>query len=285
MIRMRNKLIFLIFFIVLVFRGYSQDREIIELWPGIVPGEEKGKIPAVISDNSQGDVVRISEVTNPVLEVFEAANPAGPAVVVCPGGAYNMLAIDKEGYEIADWLNGLGITAFVLQYRVPQKQFGALQDVQRAVRVVRSLSGKYGLDPEKTGVIGFSAGGSLAARLSTRFCEETYPSVDAADKLSARPDFTLLIYPAYLDQGPDSTLTTELTITTDTPPMYIFATADDRHANSSLVMTRALRRYSIPVELHVMPEGGHGYGLRPGTEAASLWPEWAERWLNTILKN
>ncbi len=279
---MSNKFLFLMLILTIAFQGNSQNRAMIELWPGRVPGEEKAKAPAVVSDNNQGDVLRIAEVTNPVLEVFEAVNPAGPSVIVCPGGGYGILALDKEGHEIAQWLNHLGITAFVLQYRVPKKQHGALQDLQRAIRVVRSLSDKYGLDPDKTGVIGFSAGGSLAARASTRYKEQTYPPVDAADQLSARPDFTMLIYPAYLDQGPDSTLTPELTITAETPPMFLFATDDDRHTNSSLVMAQALRKKKVPVELHVMPEGGHGYGLRSDTAVGKLWPLWAEKWLESF---
>jgi len=264
---------------------YGQIREVIELWPNAVPGEEKPKSDPEISDNDGGDVTRIAEVTNPVLEVFKANNPTGASVIVCPGGGYNILAIDKEGYEIAGWLNSIGITAFVLQYRVPKKREGALQDIQRALRLVRKQSEIWNLEAEKIGVIGFSAGGSLAARAGTRFKEKTYNMVDEADKCSARPDYCMLIYPAYLDKGPGNTLTPELTITEETPPMFIFVTDDDKHANSGLVMAQSLRKYKVPVELHVMPEGGHGYGLRKGKEAAELWPVWAEKWLmKRILK-
>lgn len=258
---------------------YAQSSETIELWPSKVPGEEKPKAEPVLSANRDRNVMRIAEVTNPMLKVYRPEKPNGAAVVICPGGGYNILAIDLEGYEVAEWLAGLGYTAFVLQYRVPQKQEGALQDVQRAIKMVRSLSGKYGIDPDKTGVLGFSAGGSLAARASTRFSDNTYPAVDAADQLSARPSFSVLIYPAYLDQGENRSLTPELKISEETPPMYIFATADDQYANSSLVMAQALRDQKIPVELHLLPVGGHGYGLRKGSEAAEFWPDSAEKWL------
>ena len=258
---------------------YGQIREVIELWPESVPDEEKPKSAPKISDNDSGDVTRIAEVTNPVLEVFKANNPTGASVIVCPGGGYNILAIDLEGYEIAEWLNSIGITAFVLQYRVPEKREGALQDIQRAIRLVRRQSEIWNLDPEKIGVIGFSAGGSLAARAGTRFNEKTYNMVDEADQYSARPDYCMLIYPAYLDKGPGNTLTPELTVSEETPPMFIFVAADDKHANSSLVMAQSLRNHKVPVELHVMPEGGHGFGLRKGKEAAELWPVWAEKWL------
>ncbi|MCC5931398.1 MAG: alpha/beta hydrolase [Cyclobacteriaceae bacterium] len=257
----------------------AQSPEKIELWPAKVPGEEKPKSEARFADNRDRNVTRIAEVTNPLLEVYRPAKPNGAAVVICPGGGYNILAIDLEGYEVAEWLAGLGYTAFVLQYRVPQKQEGALQDAQRAIRLVRSQAGKYGIDPDKIGVLGFSAGGSLAARVSTRFNDNTYSAMDAADQLSARPAFSVLIYPAYLDQGENLTLTPELVISAETPPMYIFATADDKYANSSLVMTQALREHEIPVELHILPAGGHGYGLRKGSEAAEFWPERAEKWL------
>lgn len=260
---------FLYFFILIVSitRGYTQQKEIIELWPKDVPGEEKPKGEPTVSDNKEMDIIRIAEVTNPVLEVYRAKNPNGISVIICPGGGYHILAIDLEGYEVAEWFNRLGITAFVLQYRVPQKQEGALQDLQRAIRLVRDQSKKFQVDPGKIGVLGFSAGGSLAARASTR------------------PDFSVLIYPAYLDQGDNRSLTPELTVTNKTPPMFLFATADDEYANSSLVMAQSLRDYEVPVELHIIAEGGHGYGLREGNEAAELWPMLAERWLKKMLES
>jgi acetyl esterase/lipase len=208
-------------------------------------------------------------------------NKAG--VVVCPGGAYRILAYDKEGTEIASWLNRLGYAAFVLQYRIPDKKDGALQDVQRAMRLVRQNAQRWNIDPEKIGVMGFSAGGSLSARSSTLFNKRTYSPVDKADSLSCRPSFAMLIYPAYLDQGPDNSLTPELELTKDTPPVYIFQTADDSYGNSALVMASALRFAKLSVELHIMPTGGHGYGMRPGKPAAEAWPLLAEKWLNGIL--
>jgi acetyl esterase/lipase len=200
-------------------------------------------------------------------------------IVVCPGGAYNILAIDLEGEEVAQWLCSLGYTAFVLQYRVPKKEAGALQDVQRAIRVVRQQAAQWHLQPERTGVMGFSAGGSLSARVSTLYDQQTYPPVDDADKLSCKPAFAALIYPAYLDKGPDRSLTPELKVIAETPPMFLFATADDTYGNSALVMAGALRDAKVPVELHFYALGGHGYGLRPGNTAAAAWPPLLEKWL------
>ncbi|MCD6331910.1 MAG: alpha/beta hydrolase fold domain-containing protein [Bacteroidales bacterium] len=260
----------------------GQNHEVIELWPGQVPNETHAKSEAKISDNRSGNVTRLSEVSKPILEVFEPAaeKKNGAAVVVCPGGAYHILAIDLEGYEIAKWLNGLGYTAFVLQYRVPDNKLGALNDVQRAIRVIRSQAVARKLYPDKIGVMGFSAGGSLSARAGTLYNRQSYSPVDAVDELSCRPDFTALIYPAYLDQGKNRTLTPELKVDGYTPPVFLFQTADDPYGNSALVMAQALRDAKVPVELHILPSGGHGYGLRAGKEAAETWPGLMAAWLS-----
>ena len=277
-------LLFSLFLITLPFTpslGLVTPDSTLHLWPGQVPGETKSKAPAVTSDNRSGNVTRLDEVTDPILEVFEPemGNYSGLGMVVCPGGGYNMLAIDHEGYEIAKWLNQQGITAFVLQYRVPQKKEGALQDAQRAIRLVRKYYQNREPYLQKIGIMGFSAGGSLSARVSTLFTEQTYHPVDDADQLSCRPDFTMLIYPAYLDQGPGDSLTPELTLSDQTPPMFITETADDPYGNSALVMAQALRNAKNPVELHLLPKGGHGYGLRAGNPAADTWPGLGEKWL------
>lgn len=271
----------IIFSLMIAMYSNAQNNITIKLWSREVPGELK-KGDAVISPVREGNTTRITEVTDPLLVVFPAGNnqKIRTGIIICPGGGYNILAVDKEGYEIATWLNTLGISAFVLQYRVPKKQDGALQDIQRAIRIVRSRTPEWNIDASKIGVLGFSAGGSLSARASTRFNEKTYVPVDKNDSLSCRPDFAVLIYPAYLDNGPMKTLTPELTINQDTPPMYIFGTADDTHGNSCLVMTGALRNAKIPVELHFLPSGGHGYGMLPGNIAGETWPKLLESWLN-----
>jgi acetyl esterase/lipase len=167
----------------------------------------------------------------------------------------------------------------LIQYRVPKNQEGALMDAQRCIRLIRSRAPEYGVESGKLGIMGFSAEGSLSARASTLYNKRTYPPVDQADSLSCRPDFALLIYPAYLDQGSDRRLTPELIVNQNTPPMFLFATADDTWGNSALVMAGALRDAKIPVELHFLAEGGHGYGLRPGNIAGETWPGLAKIWL------
>jgi acetyl esterase/lipase len=282
---MKNLFVFLLLLFLSISTN-AQKREIIYLWPGKVPGELKEKQPPVIDTSKNDKILRFDEVTNPAIEVFlpDKAIKSGSAVIVCPGGGYNILAYDLEGTEIAGWLNKLGFTAFVLQYRIPDKKEGALQDVQRAMRILRNNPQKWNIDPEKIGVMGFSAGGSLSARASTLFNKKTYPPVDKSDSLSCRPSFTMLIYPAYLDQGPGLTLTTELELSKDVPPIFIFQTADDPYGNSALVMAGALRNAKLPVELHFLSTGGHGYGLRPGKVAAEIWPLLAEKWLGIVLK-
>ncbi len=266
---------------------FSQKMDIVHLWPGMVPGETNEKSGPVIAPSENDNILRYSVVTDPAFEVFlpEKAIRNGGAVIVCPGGGYQILAYDLEGTEIAAWLNRNGYAAFVLQYRVPGKREGALQDVQRAIRIVKKDAAKFGIDPEKTGVMGFSAGGSLSARAATCFSRKTYPPVDKADSLSCRPAFAMLIYPAYLDQGPGNTLTPELKLSADVPPIFIFQTADDQYGNSAIVMAQSMRNAKLPVELHLMPEGGHGYGLRPGKAAAETWPLLAGKWLERTLKN
>jgi len=265
---------------------FAQESEKIYLWPDKVPGETEAKQEPIISANNSRNVTRIQSVTNPALVVFkpEASKNNGLGIVVCPGGGYQILAIDLEGYEIAKWLNNLGYTAFVLQYRVPNKRVGALNDVQRAMRIVRSNAENWGVNPDKLGVLGFSAGGSLSARASTNYNVKTYEAVDEMDMISCKPNFSVLIYPAYLDLGENRTLTPELTIDKNTPAMFIFATADDNYGNSALVMTTALRDQKVPVELHMLATGGHGYGLREGNVAAETWPSLAEIWLSKTVQ-
>ncbi|MEI6139984.1 MAG: alpha/beta hydrolase [Mariniphaga sp.] len=276
-----------LFFVLLTLWSFGQMSQPVYLWPDKVPGETESKHDPVQTPNKDGDVVRLTDVTNPAFFVFKpsAEKSIGAGVIVCPGGGYNILAINKEGYEVAEWLNRQGITAFVLEYRVPKKQEGALMDVQKAIRLIRSNTDSYGIKYNKLGVMGFSAGGSLSARAATLASNKTYLPIDKTDSLSCRPDFALLIYPAYLDLGNNRSLTPELIVNQQTtPPMFIFATADDTYGNSALVMTTALRDAKVPVELHFMPKGGHGYGLRPGNIAAETWPGLAEKWLKKIIE-
>ena len=255
--------------------AWAQESER-NIWPDKRPAEvvlKKGKMKQTMGED---DILRIQQMPVPTLQKFPVVkSPKGKVVIVCPGGGYQILAVNHEGTEIAQWLNALGYTAYVLRYRVPDNREGALQDVQRAIRIARAEN-----PGKQVGVMGFSAGASLTARAATRFQSPSYTATDETDTQSARPDFAALIYPAYMDEGEHHTLTPELTITEQTPPFFVFQTADDHYGNSALVISQALRNHKIPVQLHIYEKGGHGYGLRANlAEAASKWPKLMEEWL------
>ena len=255
--------------------AWAQESER-NIWPDKRPAEvmlKKGKMKQTMGED---DILRIQQMPVPTLQKFPVVkSPKGKVVIVCPGGGYQILAVNHEGTEIAQWLNALGYTAYVLRYRVPDNREGALQDVQRAIRIARAEN-----PGKQVGVMGFSAGASLTARAATRFQLPSYTATDETDTQSARPDFAALIYPAYMDEGEHHTLTPELTITEQTPPFFVFQTADDHYDNSALVISQALRNHKIPVQLHIYEKGGHGYGLRANlAEAASKWPKLMEEWL------
>ena len=255
--------------------AWAQESER-NIWPDKRPAEvvlKKGKMKQEMGED---DILRIQQMPVPTLQKFPVVkSPKGKVVIVCPGGGYQILAVNHEGTEIAQWLNALGYTAYVLRYRVPDNREGALQDVQRAIRIARAEN-----PGKQVGVMGFSAGASLTARAATRFQLPSYTATDETDTQSARPDFAALIYPAYMDEGEHHTLTPELTITEQTPPFFVFQTADVRYGNSALVISQALRNHKIPVQLHIYEKGGHGYGLRANlAEAASKWPKLMEEWL------
>jgi acetyl esterase/lipase len=233
-------------------------------------------------------VARIGNVSNPGFTVYPAPKEkaTGAAVVVFPGGGYRILALDLEGTEVCEWLNSIGVTGVLLKYRVPAREGGPryaapLQDAQRAVGLVRARAAEWGIDPKKIGVLGFSAGGHLAAAVSVNYERRAYDAADAADQVSCRPDFTVLIYPAYLT-GKDGleSLAPELTVTASTPPAFIVQTEDDNvKVENAISWFVALKKAKVPAEMHLFPSGGHGYGLRRTAVAVTAWPEYAARWL------
>ncbi len=268
------------------YAAFSQKRTDLYLWPNAVPGLSSAKIPATVKYDSSKKIIRVTEVNDPLLEVFPAPskNNNGAAIVICPGGGYKFLAFDLEGEEIARWLNTLGYNAFVLQYRVPNNQKAALQDAQRALRIVRSHAAAMKIDTSKIGIMGFSAGGNLAARASTNFDSTMYAPVDVLDSLSARPAFSLYIYPGSLGQGPGHhELIPELPVTSKVPPAFFFVANDDQY-NIAFPYASALHDAKVSIEMHVVPKGGHGYGLRAGNPAAEVWPGLAKKWLDYTLK-
>lgn len=256
--------------------------DVVEVWPaGKMPGRGAAEPEAEVPRND--GFHRITQVSRPSLTLFPAtredSTPAPtPAVIVCPGGGYSYVVVDKEGSEIATWLNSAGITALVLKYRVPNNRSGALQDLQRAIRLTRTRASEWKIDPARVGVIGFSAGGHLAARASTRFGERAYPAIDAVDQQSCRPDFAVLVYPAYLDDK-NGHVAPALELKAEIPPTLIVHSEDDRtHVVGSKVYAAALDEADMAHEFKLYPTGGHGYGLHCERDARA-WPEDALKWL------
>jgi acetyl esterase/lipase len=235
-------------------------------------------------------VMRLTNVAAPTITLYAPKGKnSGAAIVVFPGGGYHILALDLEGTEVCDWLTSIAVNCVLLKYRVPDsgpypKAPAALQDAQRAVGMVREHAKEWHLDPHRVGVLGFSAGGHLAAALSTHFEQRIYDTVDAADKLDCRPDFTVLIYPAYLtleDQNfaPDP----EIHVTEKTPPAFMVQAEDDGvHVENSTAYFLALKKAKVPAEMHLYAQGGHGYGLRRTKLPVTDWPASLETWLHTI---
>ena len=276
----------LVALLLMVVTSKSQVRDTLFLWPGNVPGETELKHLPVQTPDTHNNVIRLTNITDPFLLVYEAPDSLKNrgAVIISPGGAYQYIAVNIEGFEIAEWFNQLGYTAFVHYYRNPQKQEGAFQDIQRAVRLVRGNSEKWGIDKNRIGVIGFSAGGNLSARAATGFDKTIYEQVDEYDSISARPDFAILIYPAYLDGGENGSLTPGLTLNENTPPIFLFGTADDKYSSGSIVMAKSLKDKNLPFEFHMLANGGHGYGKREENVAGETWPKLAEIWLRKLLR-
>jgi acetyl esterase/lipase len=277
----------------------SADPVVIKLWPGTPPGDTK-VLPAESDLTKPADgqvagrsVIRLGNISEPTLTIYPAdpAQATGAAVLVCPGGGYNILAMDLEGTETVEWLNSIGVTAGLLKYRVPRRDGRApsdapLQDAQRAINLLRSKASELKIDPKRIGVLGYSAGGNLSTQLSTRFASTTYPKVDSADELVPRPDFTMLIYPAYLVNSENKMeLAKDVLIPSDAPPMFLTMAQDDPlGCENVLVPAAELNRLKIPFSLHLYPTGGHGYGLRATENPSTHWPERAADWLKNVTK-
>ena len=250
----------------------------IYLWPRAVPDEPKPKLEPVSTTLADGSI-RVIEVTNPFLAVFKPKISNNKAIIICPGGGYVRIAVHKEGHTVASWLSQLGYTVFVLQYRVPDKRDGALQDLQRSIRLVRFHSGEFGIDPKRVAAMGFSAGAHMVATAGLRDDQPTYAEQDAADKLPHKPDRMIVIYPAYLADKSGLQLSSELKPNSETPDTFIFQTMDDPLAASAFALATALRNANANVELHMLPKGGHGFGMDPGNKAAEAWPKMLEAWM------
>ena len=279
----------------------AEEPLVLPLWPGAVPGDygtigpERVRAP---SEAPTKDAKWITNVKNPTITLLrpDRAKRNGAAIVICPGGGYWNLAWDLEGEEVAAWLNTVGVTGFVLKYRVPRRADqperlpapGPLLDAQRAVSLVRSRAAEWGIDTNRIGILGFSAGGHLAVATATQFDQRGYEPVDEFDKASCRPDFAVAVYPGYLiEQQPAGVeinkdmLAPYMRIPKETPPIFLVHATDDPVAGAEnvVVMHLALKRANVPTELHVYAHGGHGFGVRKSGLPCSTWTDRCVAWL------
>jgi acetyl esterase/lipase len=281
--------------------GHTQ----IPIWPGAVPdagavtGAERVARTGAESLVAGRPWTYVGHVSRPTMTVYSPAGKnTGAAVVVFPGGGYEILAIDLEGTEVCDWLTSRGITCVLSKYRVPGEHADpkdrtgpypasrtALEDAQRTVGLVRRRAREWHIDPTKIGVLGFSAGGHLVAAMSTHFDHRIYRRVDAADDVSCRPDFAVALYPGHLWTGDAHlTLTSAVPVSRRTPPTFLLQAEDDDvdSVNHSLAYYTALKAAGVPVEMHLYAQGGHAFGLRPAKSPITRWPALVETWLRTI---
>jgi acetyl esterase/lipase len=278
--------------------GHTQ----VQIWPGAAPDAQPVVGPedsATVKDPlvAGRPWVQVGHVSRPTMTVYAPKEKnTGAAVVVFPGGGYQILAIDLEGTEVCDWLTSKRITCVLLKYRVPGEGLYprsgpyphsrmALEDAQRTVGLVRFHAVEWHIDPHKIGVLGFSAGGHLVAAMSTHFAQRMYPAVDAADKESCRPDFAVALYPGHLSLAADGLrLNPDIHVTRQTPPTFLLQNEDDPvdRVENSLAYYAALKKAGVPVEMHLYAQGGHGFGLRRTKLPVTGWPQLVETWLRTI---
>ncbi len=281
------------------------------IWPGTVPNAIPNPKPESVGPGAGREWwPRANDVSRPTMTMYPPkSRNTGVGVVVFPGGGYKFLAMDLEGTEICDWLTSRGITCVLLKYRVPgsgpwwdeennrrvyPRVQTALQDAQRTLGLVRQRAAEWHIDPHKVGVIGFSAGGHLVAAVSTHFSRRTYPPIDAADKLSCRPDFAIAVYPGHLwaledadhatRNETDLSLRSDIRVSADTPPTFLLQAEDDHvdGVEQSLAYFVALQKAGVPTEMHIYAQGGHAFGLRPSKLPIAEWPRLVETWLRTI---
>lgn len=266
------------------------------LWPNGAPGE-KGDIGPEADTTKPSDglvagrpVIRLGNVSAPTLTVYQPdkAKRTGAAVVVFPGGGYNILAMDLEGTEVCDWLTSIDVTCVLVKYRVPARKGGPryaapLQDAQRAVGLVRAHAAEWGIDPKRVGVLGFSAGAHLSALLSNNYATRNYPAVDEADKADCRPDFAVLVYPGGVVERNSDKLGPEVTPSAQTPPTFLVQAEDDGvKVENSLLYYQALKAAKVAAEMHLYAKGGHGYGLRATELPVTHWPALVEAWMRGL---
>jgi len=274
----------------------ADESLVLDLWPGKVPGDvglggrpERTRNPPP----PHQPTLLVTDVTKPTLSVFlpPKEKNTGTAMIICPGGGYWDLYWVQEGEEVAEWLNSIGVTGIILKYRVPRRPGedkrvpppGPLMDAQRAVSLIRSRASDWGIDPNRIGIVGFSAGGHLALATATSCDRRTYEAVDEIDRVSCRPDFSIPVYPGYLKADDKDAIVDSIPIASDTPPVMLVHAGDDSEATveHSVFMYLALRRAGVPVEMHIFMTGEHGFGARRDDQLPSSWMLLCVKWLKS----
>jgi len=264
------------------------EPKVVKLWPGKAPGETKELPPEGYQKpkDEKDTIKRLMNVSEPTITIFPAAKDKanGAAVVVAPGGGYSILAIEHEGTQVCEWLQSHGVTGVLLKYRVPKRDnqsptnLAMLQDAQRAVALTRRHAKEWNIDPDRVGILGFSAGGHLAA--TTCLTKKRMYAVESEDEsVSHLPNFGILVYPAYLADN-EGKLRPEYEVTKDSPPMCLVHSSDDRlTSENSVSLYLALKKAGVPAELHLYATGGHGYGMRKADQPYATWPDRAADWM------
>jgi len=280
----------------------------VSIWPQTVPDEQPMPGPEYFKKTDQNELIAgkthlyVGNISRPTMTIYppqkkNGVKSTGAAVIVFPGGGFQLLAIDLEGTEVCDWLTAKGITCVLLKYRVPSAPYdwrcdcrrdnyavsiASLEDAQRTVKLVRFHAAEWHIDPHKIGVIGFSAGGFIVAEVSTLFKRDLYKPIDAADQESSRPDFAVAIYPGHL--ATTDGLNPNLPVSRETRPTLLVQAEDDPvdSVKQSLVYYTALKEAGVPAEMHLYAHGGHAFGLRPTTDPITRWPTLVDTWLATI---
>jgi acetyl esterase/lipase len=277
--------------------AFASDPVVVDLWPGKAPqdvgidGAESSRMYE--SPILGGPTKLITNVTKPTLTIYRPAKEknTGTAMLICPGGGYHNLFWELEGEEVAAWLNSLGMTGIILKYRCPRRPgdikgeppLGPLLDAQRAVSLVRSRAAEWGIDPNRIGMVGFSAGGHLALATATSFEKRMYEPIDAVDKVSCRPDFALLCYSGYLKAKDRDETSPGIRVPASTPPILLAHSSDDKISDPehSVFMYLALKRAGIPAELHIFATGDHDFGVRQNEKLPSSWTQLCVKWLRS----
>lgn len=288
---MTRILLSMVTMVILAFSAMAGEPRQIKLWPGKAPGETKELPPEALQKpkDDKDTIKRLANVSEPTIAIYAPAKEKanGTAIIVAPGGGYNILAIEHEGTDVCEWLNSLGVTAVLLKYRVPRRagqtpdNLAMIQDAQRALTLVRSMHSELQIDPKRVGMLGFSAGGHLTA-CACLMKKRMYDVMDKADESQPHePNFGILVYPGgVIDKG--GALKPEFEVTKDSPPLFFAHSSDDRvSSENSIALYLALQKNKVPAELHLYASGGHGYGMRKSAHPCSTWPDRAADWLRS----